>query len=190
MYLLKEVVGHVFSGYSFRSKVEPSEGGDLAIIQMKDIVNDYSAIADSLTYVDKTLVAAKYYLQSGDVLFISKGANNFAVEFDRPNQATVAASAFFVIRPDKSKILPGYLTWYINQKPVQDYLKENRSGTYIPNVNKKIVEEIPIAIPDLSKQKLISQIATLSLREEDLLNQLRDTRHFLVNTILTESLIT
>ncbi len=185
---IKSVLEELFSGYSFRSKVENDPIGNIGVIQMKDLENDYTRINLNLIKVDSSSIPPKYLLQTGDVLFISKGSNNHAVTFNLENQRVVAASAFFVLRPDQTKVVPEYLTWYLNQQTVQQYIKDNRAGTYIPNVNRDTVEGINVQLPDLKIQKLISQITTLSLKEQQLLGQLKKSRIALVNTLLTESL--
>ncbi|MDR9374857.1 MAG: hypothetical protein RI565_08325, partial [Schleiferiaceae bacterium] len=66
-------ITHLFSGYSFRGKVKHLPQGDLAVIQLKDLQEDYSTIGTQLTRVNAEAVKRKYYLQKGDVLFVSKG---------------------------------------------------------------------------------------------------------------------
>src|SRR5680860_122219 len=77
---LKFLVGYsgIFSGYSFRGKITPAKGGDLRVIQLKDIENDYTTIGKECIFVHQNQVKDKYYLKDGDILFISKGANNYA----------------------------------------------------------------------------------------------------------------
>jgi hypothetical protein len=56
---------------------------------MKDLENDYQQIGDQLSRVDCTKVPEKHLLQQGDVLFIAKGANNYALVFDKDIKAAV-----------------------------------------------------------------------------------------------------
>jgi len=176
---MKEVLEGVFSGYSFRSKVENEEEGDVSVIQMKDLGNGYQDIGDQLVKIRSENIPEKYWLRPGDVLFISKGANNYALVFDKAIKA-VAASAFFVLRPDQRKIVPEYLAWYINQKETQRYIEENRAGTYIPNVNKATVLGINIKLPPLEEQKFIAKVDFLRKREYLLTNELLAKREQLI----------
>ena len=184
---MKEVLKSLFTGYSFRSKVENEEQGDLAVIQMKDLDNGYQEIGDDLICIDSSKVPEKYLLQSGDILFISKGANNYALVFRKEIKA-VAAAAFFVLRPDESKVIPEYLAWFINQRDAQRFIEENRAGTYIPNVNKRTLESIPLRLPEKKLQEKIVQIDILRKREYLLTNQLLELREILVSNQLLKML--
>lgn len=184
---IKEVLEELFSGYSFRSKVEHDPNGEVGVIQMKDLENDYTSINTNLIKVDSKAIPSKYLLKQGDVLFISKGSNNHAVTFNM-EQHVVAASAFFVLRPDPSKVIPEYLSWYLNQQTVQQYIKDNRAGTYIPNVNKSTVEGIQIMLPEKKLQEKIVKIDLLRNREYLLTNQLLTKRELLVSYKLLQAL--
>ncbi|ELR72587.1 hypothetical protein C900_00966 [Fulvivirga imtechensis AK7] len=181
---LKSVLLALFSGYSFRGKVQDDPQGDTVVIQMKDLENNYTEIGSALTRVDSTSISSKHHLQKGDVLFISKGANNFALVYDLNFPRAVAASAFFVLRPDPAKILPGYLAWYLNQKPVQQYLVDNRAGTYIPNVNKTALLGIEIRLPEKNIQEKIVKVDILRKREYLLIHRLLEKREQLISNKL------
>ncbi len=179
----------LFSGYSFRSKVEHDPEGEIRVIQMKDLQDGYTTINPDLNRVAANSIPAKYLLQKGDVLFLSKGSNNLAITYDLENEQTVvAASAFFVLRPDQSKVIPEYLTWYLNQQPVQQYLLDNRAGTYIPNVNKKTIEGIQINLPEKKLQEKIVKIDLLKKRDYLLTEQLLAKRDQVVSSQLLQIL--
>ncbi|WP_372715016.1 restriction endonuclease subunit S, partial [Ilyobacter sp.] len=59
---------------------------------------------------------------------------------------------FFIIKVDKRKCNPKYITWYLQSKDVMRYLDKFTSGSVIKAVNKKILEEVEIPLPDKSKQ--------------------------------------
>lgn len=173
---ISEVLKELFSGYSFRQKVEHDPNGSVSVIQMKDL-EDYSTItAFTLTRVVGESISNKYFLKKGDILFICKGSNNYALVYDLDKPKAVASSAFFVLRPDTFKILPAYLAWYINQIPVQKYLKENMAGSYIPNINKSTIEAIEIVLPKIDIQKKVVEMDFLRKREYLLTKVLLDRR--------------
>jgi restriction endonuclease S subunit len=177
------------SGYSFRGKITNQPDGDLKIIQMKDINYDYTTIQNTCTYINSDKIKDKYHLNSGDILFTGKGANNFALVYkDIDEIPTIASSALFVIKVDKSKANPNFIAWYINQSPVQNYLKTNEAGTYVTNVNKKTVLNIPILLPNLEMQNKISLIASLHLREKQLTREISSQRNTLISHQLINSI--
>lgn len=183
---IHSVLEELFSGYSFRSKVVNNPDGDMAVIQMKDIEDGYSRIGNELTKVDSSTIRQKCVLQKGDILFLAKGANNYAIVYNLDLPKAVAASAFFVLRPDLEKIIPGYLAWYINQKTVQQYLKENTAGTYIPNINKNTILGINIQLPEIVIQEKVVKIEFLRKREYLLMNELLRKREQVITNKLID----
>ncbi len=180
------VCHEIFLGYSFRSKIVDQANGDLYVIQMKDLVDDYSGIGNTLSKIDKESIKSKYLLKNGDVLFLSKGANNYASVYQDSMYPAISSSAFFVLRPKTDLINPFYLAWYINQERVQKYLADHKTGTSTLNVNRSAVENIPLEIPSLEKQRSIMLIANLQKREKDLVSLIQKRRQ----EIISEQLLT
>lgn len=184
---MKEILQNIMSGYSFRTKVQNEIDGSLKVIQLKDLEDNYQRLGEHLTTIAVDSVPAKYLLQKGDVLFISKGANNFALVFNEDYEA-VAVSAFFVLRPNQDKVISEYLAWFINQRPAQRFFEENSAGTYIPNINKSTLLSLEVTLPSLEKQKQIAQIAELAKKEQAIYNQLKENRNLILNTLLQNAI--
>lgn len=185
---LKSVLYSISSGFSFRNKIENDENGDLLVVQLKDLEDGYSAIRHNLTKVSSNLVGRSYVLEKGDVLFIAKGSNNYALEFDLNLSNVIASSAFFVLRPDTATIAPAYLAWYLNQADAQRYLKQNTAGTYVPNINMGTVENMSIQIPTMETQMKIVTIDRLRKRERSLENEISRKNDAVIQAILSQLL--
>lgn len=185
---MKLVLKELFLGYSFRSKVENQPQGNLYVVQMKDLQNGYRAIGSDLTKIDGSFLNNKYLLKKGDVLFLAKGAHNYACVYNESFQRAVAASAFFVLRPNRKVVSSDYLAWYINQEPAQRYLQEHKAGTYTLNVNRAVIEELPIEYPSLVMQQSIVQIANLQKRERELMESIGQKRERLVSNQLLSTI--
>lgn len=180
----------ISSGYSFRGKIEHIPDGDLRVVQLKDMENEYSSIGDECTFVDGNDIKEKYYLQNGDILFISKGANNFALVYELEDGiSTVASSVFYVIKIDTALADPHYIAWLINGEHTQQYFQTNATGTYSLNINRKVVEEIPITLPPLKVQKKIAKISKLAQREQFIYTLLKEKRNQLIEAQLLKAII-
>lgn len=178
-------LAEVFSGFSFRKKIENDKNGKLYVIQMRDLSDDYLAIdQQSMMKIHEEEVPARYLLKRGDILLISKGNNNKALVYDLDLPKAVAASAFFVIRPDQSQIDPYYLAWLLNQKPIQQYFNEHRAGTSTANLNIKVIFELEIPIPEKNIQRKVARINFLQQREQILTFQLQEKKRLLVSSNL------
>lgn len=175
----------ISSGYSIRGKITNEPSGNIRIIQLKDFNDDYTAVENSCFRIHADKIKNKHYLKSGDILFTGKGANNFAIVFQKKDDVpTMASSALFVIKVDKNIANPNFIAWYINQSTVQNYFKANKAGTYVTSINKKTVEEIPILLPPLEIQNKISQIACLHLKEKQLNTEITKQKDKLITNQL------
>jgi hypothetical protein len=177
---LPAVLSGIWAGYSFRNKLSQTPGGNLHVLQMKDLEEHYTAIGSSLTCISFDTMPKKFLLQAGDVLFLAKGANNYATAYTPVLPRVVPASAFFILRPIVQKIDPGYLAWYINQPPVQHYLKTHASGKRTPNINKDVIERITLPVPPLARQQAIATIDRLRREEMRLLRTIQERRAELI----------
>jgi restriction endonuclease S subunit len=122
----------------------------------------------------------------GDVLFIAKGANNFATGFKNIDDIpTIASSAMFVLKVNKNLANPDFIAWYINQTNVQNYFKTNESGTYNTSINKTTLEETPIVLPSLEIQTKIATIADLHAKELALSSEILNLK----NKLTTKQLL-
>lgn len=175
----------LFSGYSFREKIENNPYGSIGILQMKDINDNYSSFDyNNIDKVNDFIFKDKFYLQKNDILFVSKGLNNYAIAIEDINFRIVPSATFFVIRVNEKKILPEYLVWYINQKDAQNYLSEKKAGTYVPNLNKQDIMELPIKVPPIKMQKAIATTSILLNKEIEILERIKTNRKELIQNQL------
>lgn len=181
-------VARVFSGFSFRGKVKHLPEGDLTVVQLKDLEADYSEIGSDLTRVDSKDIKDKYYLQKGDVLFVSKGANNKALVYNLDLPLATASSSFFILRSDREVLEPGYLVWFLNSPSVQHDLKQNLTGTYTLNLNRSALEQLEITLPPLQQQQKIAALDRLLHEERKISNALLEKRQLYVQSLLTNAI--
>jgi hypothetical protein len=183
---LKEITS-VQMGYSFRSRLEASEGGGVAVIQMKDLLDDNTVGCDGLVRINMDTMKAHHLAHRGDLVFRSRGhVTTAAVLLEDPGKAVVAAPLLRirVTRPDK--VLPEYLNWYISQRDAQIFLTSRAKGTVQKMISKQAIEDLEVALPSLEKQKNIVELAKLSAREQTLLHTLADKREQYISTILMQ----
>jgi restriction endonuclease S subunit len=181
--LLKDIV-EIFSGHTVRGRVENDEAGDVFAIQLKDLKKHYSKISGPPHKIKSSEVPQNQLLQKGDILFISKGANNFALVFDKDYRA-IALSVFFILRISNNRVDPYFLAWYINQEKAQSYLHTGKEGTMITNINKTTLENLKIEIPSRENQQRIIEINVLWQRELEISKAIIDRKKKIVNKYLT-----
>ena len=183
MYIKLKNITTISSGQTFRKKVENNINGQVWVIQMKDLNKSYTSIAQTPVLVKKQDVSQSQLLKKGDVLFLAKGNNNKAFVFQESHPA-VAVSLFFIIKTDKSKLLPEYLAWFLNQKDTQHLLKSTREGSTVSSIKKVTLENLLIPLPSIEEQKYIAKIYALHTKEEQLVLKLTEKRNNLIDTLL------
>ncbi len=174
-------------GYSFRSRLESSNNGDIAVIQMKDLLNDNTVDCGDLFKIDMEAVKKHHLVQKGDLIFRSRGlVTTSAILLEDPGKALVAAPLLRIRITKPKKILPEYLNWYISQREAQIFLTSRAKGTVQKMITKNTLEELDVLLPSLEQQKNIVELASLSAREQTLLHTLAEKREQYISTILMQ----
>jgi len=174
-------------GYSFRSRLEASEGGGVAVIQMKDLLDDDTVCCDNLVRINMTTVKSHHLVQKGDLIFRSRGhASTTAILLENPGKAVVAAPLLRIRVIKKDLVSPEYLNWYIGQRDAQTFLSSRAEGTVQKMISKQAIEDLDISLPPLERQKKVVELALLSAREQTILNTLAKKRKQYISTLLMQ----
>lgn len=168
----------ISAGYPLRGSTESLKLGGTRFIQLRDIKANYIRPWDEITEVDLANIKKAYLLKSGDILFAARGLNNYAIALSAVPENTVCAPHFFVIRiKDSTKINPDFLAWQLNQKPAQNYFKRMAVGSALPNIRRRALDNLNIALPPLDQQKLIANIWKAGREEERAMQNLISNRN-------------
>lgn len=167
-------IATINAGYPFRGKIPEVPGSAMVAVQMKDV-----SLTEGIRWSDclETELTGKRepdYLTTGDILVAARGSHNYAVQVDQALATTgkqaVAAPHFFVISLKKKDILPDFLVWLLNQTPTQRYFEQNAEGTLTKSIRRSVLEDAPVVVPALAKQRAIISMAA-TLRDEHKLIQ-------------------
>lgn len=177
-------VATIRSGHPFRSKVEHTpEAWDYYVLQLKDVQKGQFL---DLSQSDKALINEKkppQTLQQGDVLLRGRGGYYYAALFNMDTPNVVAAGQFFILSPNRDRLEPAYLSWYLNEPQAQQFLDRNQSGSNIPMITKRTVSELTIPLPSLEVQRKIAAIHQFWLEEKRITEQLLSNRERMVRGI-------
>jgi hypothetical protein len=183
--MLLKKIAKIQSGYINRGKIESRDDGTCLLMQAKDVdAIQLSYRTDALVRFIPKLSDKDRFLEPGDILFMARGSRNFSVLMGKLPESVLAAACFFVVRTSNSGILPNYLNWYLNQSPVEEYIKRfSGRGVHMPVVRRSILENIDIPLPPIKTQKQISKMNDFLKREQDLYKKLAETRKSLITKI-------
>ena len=174
-------------GYSFRSRLEVSKDGEVAVIQMKDLLDDNTVGCEGLIRIDMDSVKDHHLVHKGDLVFRSRGIiSNTAILLEDPGKAVVAAPLLRIRVTKPKKILPEYLNWYISQREAQVFLTSRAIGTAQKMISKEVLEDLEVLLPSIEKQTNIIELASLAAREQIMLGVLAQKRRQYMSTLLMQ----
>lgn len=163
----------ITTGHAFRGRIPTHKGSGIRAIQMRDTTATGGILWESLVETEPA-TSRPEFLREGDILLAKHGARNYAVLISgAPGGCRhLAAPHWFVIRCQLDQLLPGFLAWQLNRAPAQAWLQRHATGSNTPILRRRAVEDLPIAVPPLARQKAIIGIAQTMLRERELLEEL------------------
>ena len=120
-----------------------------------------------------------YILEEGDIIMGRRGEMGRCGLVTSKEVGWFCGTGSLYFRPEPSKINSVYLYHFLLSEPVKKYLETNAGGTTMANLNKKIVSEIPIALPSLQEQNKIvegieSRLSVCNKIEETITNALKE----------------
>ncbi len=169
-------IATISAGYPFRGKVDELPDGEVAVIQMRNADPVNGIDWPNLSRVALPRVSAKAFLAEGDVILSTRGGRNIAYYMEGRQEQVVCSPHFFVIRAKRQAILPEFLAWQLNQKPAQDHFAAGATGSYILNLKREVVEQLPIVVPPLAEQQRIVELDAAAKAERAILNRLIENR--------------
>ncbi|MBV1881268.1 MAG: restriction endonuclease subunit S [Pseudomonadales bacterium] len=178
----------ISAGYPFRGKIKEIPRSGNHVVQMKDCGATTGIDWESVMETEITGKRKPDWLRPGDILFASRGSQNYSVLVDTNANTlkAIAAPHFFVIRCNTEQLLPSFLTWQLNQQPAQAYLKKEAGGSSTKTIRKDSLGNTPIVIPDLKTQNQIVRVYDTIKQERQLLNQLIHNGETLMKAIVTD----
>lgn len=180
-------IATVQMGYSFRTRLEASADGEIAVIQMKDLQEDNIVNCKELTKIELDEVKEHHLVQKDDLVFRSRGLlTTSAILLENPGKAVVAAPLLRLRVTMPDKVVPEYLNWFINQQEAQIFLTSRAKGTVQQMISKQVIEDMEVILPGLETQKNIVELSRLSVREQVLFRALAKKREQYVSAILMQ----
>lgn len=178
-------------GHPFRGTVKQYDNGDVNVVQVRD--TEATGEINQDTMVETVLNTKKQpdWLQNGDVLFVAKGAKHYSALVQKVLERTVCSPHFFVVRIKaelKDVILPDFLCWQLNQQPAQRYFKATAEGSMYLSIRRQVLENVPIKVLTLEKQKQLTAMHRCGVKEQKVLQKLIENRQQQLEAIAIHAL--
>ncbi|MBB4023818.1 restriction endonuclease subunit S domain-containing protein [Actibacterium naphthalenivorans] len=157
-------------------------------LQLRDVGTTGEMPGSDFQRYNLNKLSDRYFVRGGEVVFRSRGEPNAAAAIPDPlPEPIVVIVPLLIVRPDRGRILPEYLAWAINQPDAQRQLGAEAQGTSLRMIPKTVLENLEIAVPDLTTQKSIVELNALARQEGQLLRRLAARRENLLSAILGEA---
>lgn len=187
---LSDIAG-IRLGHPFRGTVKQYDKGDVNVVQVRD--TEPTGEINQATLVQTQLSTKKQpdWLQNGDVLFVAKGAKHYSALVQQVLEHTVCSPHFFVVRIKaefKDMILPDFLCWQLNQQPAQRYFKATAEGSMYLSIRRQVLENVPIKVLTLEKQKQLTAMHRCAVKEQKVLQKLIENRQQQLEAIAIHAL--
>lgn len=181
-----EDIADIQTGYVFRGRLQETEGGNVQVIQNKDLADGHLNL-DSLSTVSIPDRGKQWRVRKGDIILRTRGTDAaVAVIRQDPPRDTIAAAPLMVIRvTDTAKADPAFVAWQMAQPAAQEYLQLRAQGTSIRTISKAVVAKMPLELPAADRQQTVAEIAALAADIKRLTHTLADKEAAYINTLLT-----
>ena len=181
--LLKELAT-IHSGYSLRNPFEEFSCPNVEWIRPSHVT------AQNFFHLPRiTVKLAKNItvLQAGDVLLTSR-VNFKAALISAPTTIpTLASVGIWIIRPDQSRVRPGFLTFWLNSTQGQKSLQGlGNEFTTIKFIRKDDLEGLSVPLPAIAKQEQLANLYTCYVKQKQLQEKRLNLQQQLLNTLATQ----
>jgi len=170
-------------GHSFRAGVQRDAAGVVGVIQMRDLGDDALVCLASLVRMSMDVRPAEQ-VREGDIIFRSRGdRSTCAIVAADPGFAVVAAP-LLRLRVTGARLLPAYLSWFVNQPAAQEYFAKHAEGSNVKMISKSVLEDLDVEVPPIRRQRDIIELAGLSARQRTLNGDIESLRSRLLSDVM------
>lgn len=99
----------------------------------------------------------KYVLATGDIVFSRVGSVDRCSYVEEEHNGWMFSGRCLRVRPSED-IDSLYLYYYFCREETRQFVRNIAVGATMPSINTKLLGEVPVAVPDLQIQKMVSNI--------------------------------
>ena len=177
-------VANIVLGAFFRSRVQAAADGNLQLIQMRDLGSDHLVHLEGAMRINYASTKTDCLARPDDILFRSRGQKYTAAIFEGHEEPAVVAAPLLLVRPNKAKVVPRYLLWWLNQPSSQHYFTSHAEGSAVQMISRRCLENLEVVLPPLDRQLSLAAYFDLAEREKTLLRDIQRLRAKLAQGIL------
>lgn len=128
-----------------------------------------------------------YQVSRGDILVVARGQDHRAHHIDQDLTNALAAATFYIVRPNPSRVLPGFLAWWLNLPRVQAQIAARSQGTNIALISREELASLHVPTPPLPMQLNIDRVASLWRKKKSLQSHLDEKREHYIHAVCRQA---
>jgi len=183
-------LAEIRQGYPFRGAIADVPRGPVAVVQMKDLSPLGLKSCDDLIRTEISSRREPDWLREHDIIFAARGTSNYACAVAGIPPQTVCSPHLYVIRVNQPvlQLLPEFLAWQFNQRPIQRYLAQSAEGSVQLSIRRSVLVQAEIRVPSIEQQRTIVALGRLATNERNLLQAMIRNRETELATIAEQLL--
>ncbi len=187
-------IAEIRSGHPFRGAIKEFENGNGYVIQTRNQSAEGNIEWQDLIKTDVSGRKEPEWLRAGEIIFAARGIRNLASlitnaglkELDLP---VVCSPHYFHIRVhEQTEVLPDFIVWQLNQKPIQRYFHQSAEGSLQVSIRRTVLENTPIIVPPMAKQQMVVELTNKAKQEQAIYQKLIKLRQSELDTIAKQLL--
>jgi restriction endonuclease S subunit len=178
---IKDIANIQFGYYG-----QPSKDGTIPYLQAKHFNEFGQYIGENDTFLEEDPKAIANLLQDGDILFVAKGFRFFATLYKEDFGNAIASSIFFVLRVDKTRIIPAYLVSVLNLPKNLLHFQQSGAGSTIPSIRKNELADFTFNLIALEQQQKVVALQELYFKDIQITDALIKEKQKLFQTTISK----
>ena len=144
--LVLQNISAVYSGVA----VQESGGGVARFVRLSDLSDLRSGRAPKLATGEPPAVARALPIEEGDLIVAARGASTDICPAAHSWLGAFISLDLYLVRPDRSKVDPGYLAAFLDLPATQAAFSANKQGTGLARLPKEALDRLVVPLPPLS----------------------------------------
>lgn len=151
-------LAQIHLGRAIKASEQTDLNNSFGYIRIRDI--DGLKVKKITSWVQKKVALdnTQYQLFKGDILISKTGTIGKLALIDSESDGAYAGSNFYVLKINKSKVLPQYLLSYLASSFCQEWLDSRKRGAVQQHITRDVIETLSILLPSVElQQRAVSQ---------------------------------
>ena len=99
---------------------------------------------------------SRYVVRVDDIVYARRGDVEKHAYISSEDDGALCGTGCMRVRVDSEKAYPLYVSFYLNRTESKRWISQHAVGSNMPNLNTEILNNVPIELPAMAEQKIIS----------------------------------